>query len=297
MTSRRLFLLLSALFISAAAHADEVHLTNGDRYSGEIVSVTPDQITLRTDAAGQISLARKFVSRVEPASRLEEKAAAPAPAPSAWRGEASLGYAQTTGNTETSQADGRVAAARKQGPNEIQLKADASYSSRDKEMNSRKYYGMGRFAQDFGGARWYRFVKLEADHDRFANIGARFIPSLGVGYRLVDEADAKLYLEAGAGAEYTDYRDETDDSVEMVVVPRLYAEKKIGGMTLSEDLTVYPSLTEAGEYRLRSDTSILVPFAERLSGRLSLIDDYNSNAPAGTEKNYLRAVSSLVYSF
>ena len=66
---------------------------------------------------------------------------------------------------------------------------------------------------------------------------------------------------------------------------------------MAQDLTLYPSLGDTGEYRLHSETSLINPIDDRLSLRLSLIEDYNSNPAQDTKKNDMQIISALTYSF
>ena len=76
------------------------------------------------------------------------------------------------------------------------------------------------------------FYKLEADHDRFANINYRLTPAIGLGYWFSDTDDYKLMLEAGMGIEYTKFRDSSADSDELIIIPRAFLEKKLIGNSM-----------------------------------------------------------------
>ena len=288
-----------AVQVSSAgiAVADEIYLENGDRYSGEITEVTDSQITLKTERVGEIQVERKYVQRVEPAEKVEQMKKAKAP-PKLWAVEVAAGYSLSKGNTKASQLDGRFKANRKTEDNELTFKADGTYASQDKKMSTQKYSGMARYAYSFGPEKaWYHFFKGEGEHDRFADIDYRFIPSTGVGYWFSDKPDWKLLTELGAGIEHTRFRSTGDTKTEPVAIPRAFVERKVGKFKFSEDLTSYFYLRDAGEYRLKSESIAEYPFSAKTSGRLSLIDEYSSDPAEGVKKNDMRLVSALVYSF
>jgi len=217
-----------------------------------------------------------------------------------WQREISAGYDRTSGNTHASQltVSGHINRNRKH-IDEITLKGETYYSSSARKMNAQKWHGMGRYAFSFGqDKKWYNFYKLEGDHDRFANIDYRLIPASGLGYWFFDSAETKLLLELAVGLEHTDYRDQTKDTDEIVLIPRVFFEKTLFGKSkISQNVYAYPQVEDFNNYRLHSETTLTSPVTEGLSLRLSLIDDYNSNPPAATEKNDIRVVSSLAYSF
>jgi len=215
-----------------------------------------------------------------------------------WQREVSVGYSKSSGNTQSKQLSGSLYASRKTDYNEFTVKGNSLYASSDNKMDTQKWYGMARYAFSFGKKKWYNFYKVEADHDRFSNIDYRIVPSLGIGYWFSDQPDWKAMVELGVGLEHTKFRDGGEDSDEAVVIPRAFFEKELWHKSrIKEDLYLYPSLENSGEFRLRSETVFDYPIDERLSLRLSVIDDYDSDPPANTKKNDTQFTSSLVYSF
>ena len=166
-------------------------------------------------------------------------------------------------------------------------------------MDYQKWYGMSRYAFSFGGNKnWYNFYKLEFDHDRFANIDYRAIPSAGVGYWFSDTDDWKAMVECGLGLEHTKFRDDTKDSNDAILIPRGFLQRKILDHALiSQEVILYPSLKNTGEYRKHSESALINPVNDKISLRFSLIDDYDSTPAAGVKKNDWRLISSLAYSF
>ena len=279
-------------------YADEVYLKNGDRISGKIIEEQRDSVTIETEAIGPITINKKFVERIVASGKIEETRVREEK-DNLWQRKISMGYNKSSGNTQNNQVSTHLYANRKTGHDEFTMKGEAYYSSSNKRMDSQKWYGMGRYAFSFGeNKKWYNFYKLEFDHDRFANIDYRIIPSIGKGYWFSDEPDWKAMTEVGLGLEHIEFRDDTKDSDEVVLIPRAFFEKKLFGDSLvSQDLTLYPSLGDMGEFRLHSETKLTNPINDRLSLSLSLIDDYNANPPQGTKKNDIQIISALTYSF
>ncbi|MDP8216134.1 MAG: DUF481 domain-containing protein [Candidatus Kaelpia imicola] len=286
------------LFIQSYVFADEIYLKNGDRVSGNINSETEESIIIETEAIGTITINRAFVDNIGRSGEIEETPFEPEE-DKLWQSEIAVGYSKASGNTQSNQFSLRSKANRKTDHDELTLRGDVHYSSSNKKMDSQKWYGMGRYAFSFGGnKKWYNFYKLELDHDRFANIDYRVIPSIGIGYWFSDEPDWKAMTEIGLGLEHTEFRDDTKDSDEVVLIPRAFFEKKLFGDSLvSQDLTLYPPLDDMGEFRLHSETKLTNPINDKLSLSLSLIDDYNANPPQDTKKNDIQIISALTYSF
>ncbi|MFC1624386.1 YdiY family protein [Candidatus Omnitrophota bacterium] len=292
-------LLFSYLFLlfPKILFAGEIYLKNGDKVSGKIIEESKDSVVIETEALGVLSIDRKFTRQVITDKEITE-ARLKKEENKIWQRESSLGYNKSSGNTDDSQLLASFRANRKTDHDEFTTKGDFLYSSSNREMDAQKWFGMARYAFSFGERKWYNFYKLESDHDRFANVDYRIIPSVGMGYWFSDEDDWKAMAELGSGLEYTNFRDETDDTDEMVLIPRVFFEKRMFNKSrIKEDIYLYPSLGDTGEFRLHSETVFENPIDDRLSLRFSLVDDYNSDPAKNSKKNDVRFISSLAYSF
>jgi len=292
----KIYIILSLFFVfQASVFAEEIHLKNGDRLSGEIIEQTYENISLKTDAIGTILIKRDLIDYIgsvkkETVTQVEEKL---------WQREVSLGYNKSSGNTQNNQFSLKFGANRKvDHVNEFTLKGDVYYSSSNERMDAQRWYGMIRYALSFWKSKWYNFYRIEGDHDRFADINYRVVPATGVGYWLSDQPDWRAMAEIGIGLEYVNFRSNTKNSNEAVLIPRAFFEKKLfANLKISQDIIIYPSLEATGEYRLHSETSLINPINDKLSLQLSLITDYNSVPPKDTKKRDVRLISALTYAF
>jgi len=296
MINKILIFIVSAIFgvflMWNSAYTEEFYLKNGDRVSGQIISENENILLIETEAMGQISVSKDFLAiekSEKVVSAVKEKL---------WSGEFSLGYNESGGNTQNSQMVNSFYLNRKTDHDEFIIKGDGSYSSTNKKMDSQNWRGMSRYTFSFGEKSWYNFYKLEGDHDKFAGVDYRMVPSVGLGYWFSDKQDWKAMVEAGLGLEHTSYNDGTDDGNELVLTPRAFFEKKIfKAVTISQDMTLYPSLKDVGEFRLRLEMALTSPINEKMSLRFSFIDDYDSLPAENAKKNDTKIISSLVYSF
>lgn len=295
----RYYLLLVCLIVclySFNVCAEEIYLENGDKITGSIIEETESYYKIETEVMGNITIHKKFVNRVVSPEKIqvveeEEKE-------DLWKREIGIGYDKTSGNTSKGQLSTHIYADRKTDYDEINIKVVSFYSSSDKKMDGQKWSGMARYAKNLRDKTWHIFYRLESDHDRFANIDYRIIPSAGLGHWFRDQDDWKLLVEGSGGYEYSNFRDSTKSSDEAVFIGRTYLEKKlIGDSRIKEDLLVYPSLSDGGEYRLRSETSLVNPLSESMSLNISLINDYDSDPPKDTKKHDMRLITSILYSF
>ncbi len=104
--------------------------------------------------------------------------------------------------------------------------------------------------------------------------------------------------EVGAGYEYIEYNNETENSETGKITPRLYAEWNIvSDVRLSEELASYHSIDDLNEYRLISTSTLTNPITENLSFKISLINEYENEPAEGARNNDLCLQSSLAYKF
>ena len=215
-----------------------------------------------------------------------------------WAKEFSAGFTQSTGNTQNSQLNAAVEAYRKRSEDEIKLKASTLYSSTNKRMDGQKHEASARYGFNFWEEEWYGFYKFAVEHDKFANIDYRMIPTAGIGYWFADTADWKSQVEVGFGIEHTNYSDATKEKTDAILVPRAFFEKAVFyTATLSQEITLFPNLEDSEEYRVIAETRFTNPLNENMSLRFSFIDEFNSQPAGEAKKNDTRTVLSLVYNF
>ncbi len=214
-----------------------------------------------------------------------------------WKQEFSLGYSQKTGNTQNSQLSGTYQGIRATESEEITLKASTLYSSQKKKMDGQKHTGSARYAPNLGDTDWFVFAMTEAEHDRFASIDYRLVPSIGTGYWFSNTQDWKASAELGLGYEYVKYTDNSDED-NLALISRAYFEKAVFEKSrISEELIIYPNLKNSQKYRARSETKFTNPLSDAMSMRVSFIDEFNTDPLGNAKKNDTQLLLSLVYTF
>ncbi|MGB3241537.1 MAG: DUF481 domain-containing protein, partial [Candidatus Omnitrophota bacterium] len=183
---------------------DIIYLKNDDRISGKVIGQTETEVSIKTDTLGVISVKKDNVKEITSGikDRLVRKQKELPKV--VWTREISAGYNFSRGNVKTEEIYANVFVNRNiKHVDEVTGKANIYYSESDREMNAQRWYGLGRYAYSFGKSKkWYNFYRVEADHNRFANIDYRIIPATGVGYWIFEEPDTKLLAELGVGWEH-----------------------------------------------------------------------------------------------
>ncbi len=187
---------------------------------------------------------------------------------------------------------------RPSGRGNARFGASALYSSSAGTMDAQRWDVLGRYELRFRDSDWHSFCEIKVDHDRFADVDYRVVPSLGIGRWLADTPDWKALVEVGAGHEETHYRGDTEDADEWVSVARVFLEKRLWRETrVTQDISVLPSLGESGQFRGHSETALTNSLSRRISLRVSYVVDHDSDPPDGIEETDTYLIASLLFGF
>ncbi|MCG8430009.1 MAG: DUF481 domain-containing protein [Candidatus Omnitrophica bacterium] len=202
-----------------------------------------------------------------------------------WKTSLSLGYNQQNGNTNKAQLHVTGEFVKDMEHSQFSAGANVLYSQADKKMDSQKWDSTVRYSRDFGDEyRWFNSYQLKVDHDRFADIDYRILPSVGLGYWFWRQDDWKWMAEGSLGYEITSYRSAKPDDEEPVAILRTYLEKQVlENARISEDFSVIPSL-EGGGTRIKSITAFTNPLADNLDLEVKYTLDHDSKPPGGIKK-------------
>jgi putative salt-induced outer membrane protein YdiY len=229
---RRLLLFCAVLLVAAPATADEILLTNGDRFTGTVVSMTANTLTVTTpygpvkiawadvanltitdpilvitttgtapaevriaagDAAGRVTL--------DPGGPIELAQivglARPQPA-MIIDGGANAGFVNSGGNTEVNslRLDGDVTI--RAGANRYNAAA-AVNRAEDRGVQTAENWNLGFNYDRFLTERLFVNGNAIFTNDRFRDLDLRTALGVGVGYQFLNTARARLTANAGLG--------------------------------------------------------------------------------------------------
>lgn len=302
--------------------AGKITLRNGDLISGAIREVSPDRIVVESEALGILELPRasfaEFMARgkhesIEPVQtpgddlRTDKSAASTEKKPGesstavaeAWNGSLAVGAQLQRGNTDTADLHVEIKAKRTAPREELHLRFYSDYGETEGETDQNKAFGQAKLKL-FQTDRRYLFGLIDMEYDEMENLDLRAQGFGGIGYKFLNAPRTKLLGEAGAGLT-GEFFDEADDEETLEASAFLNAEWTqvlFENVVFYQALTLFPNLSEIGDFRLRSETGVTSPLGGGWAFKLSLIDDYDSDPESEeAEKNDLRFISSLEYNF
>lgn len=223
------------------------------------------------------------------------KAAEGDPAEEKWKITGALGATVTSGNSDTQTLTVGVEAERPWAPWNLFLKWRSLYGRADGVENANEHILTERLERALSERAWL-FQEFMIEHDEREELNYRLQLTLGYKRLLIKKEKIELTGEAGAGVLHEEFR--TGPETEAIAQFGLLFKWQITKMLLfTQLLTIYPSLSEGGEFRLVSESVFTTPVGEKMDLRFSIIDRYDSMPPTGVKSNDLLVGLSLAVRF
>lgn len=215
-----------------------------------------------------------------------------------WHGSVNVGMNLGFGTTERQTYYGNARA--NHAFQRIRNTADfgISYGTVNRRETDNRVNGTLRTEFDLGQKRKiYLYNAGGAGHDAVRRIALEFNEGAGIGYKFIERP--KLQLSGDVGAQYQSINYETAPD-------RDYMSARFGEnltwkisdkLTITQKLTFSPNVGDFSDYRVRFELQAAYPLFKRVTLSLSLIDQFDSQPPAGVDNNDLQVQSLLGLSF
>jgi putative salt-induced outer membrane protein YdiY len=321
--------------VADGASADEVILVNGDKMTGTVVKVEGGKLTIKTEYADAVEIQAEKIKSIITDNPAEvhllggevlkgkirttedgklaveaspERAAAtvemskvtainPPPKPPAkLTGNITLGGAYQSGNTKRRNFSVAADASIKGERDRFGIRFLFNYADEKEEVTARNIYGSLKYDYFFT-KRFYGYLGLEMQKDRFKDLNLRTIVGPGVGYQVWDDPVKFLLFEAGLAYYSEDRRVAEDDSWVAARLAAAFRYTLSKYLTFSDRLEIYPSLANSNDFTLRNEAAILSPIGAGWSLKLANILEYDNDPPVNVSKTDVTWILGLQYSF
>jgi putative salt-induced outer membrane protein YdiY len=290
---RTTWLALLLIFPLTQAGAETLELVNGDKLSGEVIERTEDHVVLDHAVLGRVTV---------PTAKLES----PEPVNPGlfgtgflrgWKRSIEMGLSGASGNSETKDLRAGVNLGYEDKTRRWKFEARYLFSEQDHDTSQNNFRTI--LNRDFllPNSRWFYFAGGRYDWDDFQNWEHRLTLGGGPGYELF--TSESFNLRGRIGPSLTIQRGD-DDDVKGELLLGLEAVWRISeAQTLNLSNSIFPALSDPGEFRNVTNADWIVQLSERhrLALKLGLENDYDSSVDSDTEKNDLKYYGSLLYSF
>lgn len=317
-----LILLWLAFAAAVSVPAQEVilHLRNGDRLTGKIVSEQDEQITLDTVFQKGVIVPLTLIEKretVAPATPPPEPAApvpaAPAPVPvpqpappapepprpsfwSQWHGEIQMGVDFLRSQRDVDMWHGRAKATYIRDRLRQTFDYQAAYGKTDGVLSANRMDGASKTDWDIS-SKVFIYNLGAAGYDEIRRIDLTYEVGPGVGWRLMRETNFVLNAETGFNYSRTEFslaprREETNWRLAEDLTWKINSK-----LLLEQKAAFTPRVDDFSAYRLRFEGALKFFVLQNLSLNLSVIDLYDTRPAPGISRNDLQIRSSLGVKF
>jgi putative salt-induced outer membrane protein YdiY len=273
--------------VSSIASSQPLYLglKDGQTVAGT-VTTSDGTFTVTTTAAGKVEVPKANVTAVRDAA--EQKAV------DAWSGILDTGLSLTRGNSATLAFSLSAKAARVTKRDKISVYSTAVYASDNTTPPSRTtaHAIRGGIRADFNvSERWFVFGLADFEYDEFQHLDLRNVLGGGLGYHVIKRKNTTFDLFGGG-----DYEQEyfsaaaafptglTRKTGEVLAGEELNM-KLNDRFALTEKVSLFPNISDSGQYRFQFDATAATKLKTWLSWQLTFSDRYLSNPLPGLKSN------------
>jgi putative salt-induced outer membrane protein YdiY len=227
-----------------------------------------------------------------------------------WRGAIGAGLSLTSGNSKSSafnlngeavrlteQDKARIYGTALYGKNRDNATGNESESANMQRVGGRYDYNFTPVLFGFGG--------IDFERDKIAKLKFRVAPSVGLGAHLIKNANTTFDVFGGVGyisdkfigPIFIDGSNRTSYNRAELLLGEASTHKLTSTTSFRQSLTVYPNLSNRGEYRAVFDAGLSVAMSSTVNLTVGLIDRYNSDPGTTVKKNDLLFVTGIGVKF
>lgn len=214
-----------------------------------------------------------------------------------WSGGADIGFALTSGNSDTTNLAIGLSATRETSNDKTSIYAASIYNRDSTDGESRTtantVRGGVRYDRDIN-RKFFGYVFTDLEHNGLQDLTLRFVLGGGLGYHAIRNERTELDLLGGLAWNREYFKgDFNDRSSAEAQAGQTLSHRINSRMSLKEALFIFPNLTDGGRYRINFDASLVTDVSRRIAWQLTLSDRYLSDPPPGLEKNDLLLTTGL----
>lgn len=218
----------------------------------------------------------------------------------AWRGSLGANVSSASGNNESVSAGLNADAVRQREHDKLVGFVQSLYGRREtngvSELTASRFRAGTRYDRDFSDLI-YGFVGYDVEKNKLNDLKWRHSPSAGAGLHLRKTETFTFDVFAGYSHNREQLYSGTKRSFDEGVIGEETTHKISDSTSLRQRLTLFPNLTDSGEYRVVFDASLLMPLVERWNLTVNLSARYQSNPPLGVQKSDTLLFTGLQYSW
>jgi putative salt-induced outer membrane protein len=210
-----------------------------------------------------------------------------------WDASAELGFVLTSGNSETETLNAKFDASTSYTDWKHMLHLETLNSSSNDIRSAEKYLVEVQSDRAIN-ERSYGLGVITWEKDKFNGFDYQASVAIGYGYKVIDDDNMKLNVEAGPGYRVSEFESGNNEEDGILRVAETFSWNLSDTATLDQFLN-----TEAGDSNTvtRFGVAVTSQIANELSMKVGYTLKNNSDVPAGSRKNDHETSVTLVYKF
>ena len=217
-----------------------------------------------------------------------------------WAGFVDLGFARAQGNARTGTVSvsanaSRVTSRDKIGVYFTSLNASSNIGGKSLTTANAMRGGVGYNLNVSPKAFAFAFTDLE--FDEFQSLDLRFAPAGGLGYHVYKGESLVFDLSGGAGLNKEFFSTGLRRTSGEALAGEELIYKLSGAASLRQKMTIYPNLTDRGDYRLNFDMSAVTAIRKWLGWQFTVSNRLLSNPAPGRKRNDILVTTGVRLTF
>jgi hypothetical protein len=303
-----------------------LHLKNGDRLTGEIVSETTNSVTLSTRSFGKVPVPLEEISRREPfvdnakgtpgtnappsgansgtnnpskkspLSPANPEAAAIGATPRFWKHDIRFGLNTRYAAKSSEEILVIEKSSYAKPPFRHLFDANLKYGRIEGVVSANSVSGSEKTEYELT-KKMYLFNLAGAGYDEIRLIDAQVDVGPGLGVELMKMTNFVWKGEIGFNFQQQYRSDHTEQTSYAVRIAEIFAWRVWDKLTADAKLEFLPNLARPGQYRFKAESTLRYPVSNRLSLNLDLIDIYDTEHAHDVPPNDLQIRSTIGVTF
>jgi putative salt-induced outer membrane protein YdiY len=212
-----------------------------------------------------------------------------------WESSVDFGLSLSKGNTDNMLLRLGAKTEKKEGADAYFASASYTYGEEDSEANEDEILGKATWKHTYSGKNFFG-LRFDARRDAFADIDYRFSLNATYGYYWIDTEKTIFSTELGLGVT-TEDKGSGNVTYLNGLFDQHFEHKFNDNAKFYQNLAFAPRLDNFDDYRIEFEMGLETKITETLAFKVSLEDRYESIPADDKEKNDLKFITGLSYTF
>ena len=223
---------------------------------------------------------------------------AASPAPPALTGNVSFGLGLTSGNKDTTNFNGGYEFKYTPSARNVVKSSGLFLYGKTEGVLSNEQWGLNVRDEFTPDTRFFLYGEFRYLHDRFKGVDYLISPTAGVGYKIVDQRRATLFVSGGVGGAWEKdtgslFRRSGAVTADQKLTVRLTRTASVG-----QSLYALWNVTDLDDELYVFRANVTAGLAGRMQLKLEVADTYKTKLPpTARQKNDVAVIASVVYRF